>query len=184
MRALTLRHPWAFAVAHFGKDVENREWDPRTAELMGLPQLIGQEIAIHGGALPKRGKNKGWLEFTDALGYIHQLIDGELPDGAARFLARRMQPGAPLRPEDFLVSGVVAVATIARATRNNPSNWAASGQLHLELSDVIALPDPVACPGAQGFWGLPEVIEKEVLRQVTGVRPPVSAAQIQRTWGG
>ena len=180
MKALTLRQPWGFAIAHLSKDVENRDWDTRTAELMGLPSLIGQQIAIHGGALPKRGKNQGWREFTEALAYIHTLLNGELPDSAARFLARRMQPGASLRAEDFLVSGVVAVATISRASRDSQSRWAVPGCLHLELSDVMALPEPVACAGAQGFWAIPEVIEREVLRQI---RVPVSAERIQRAWG-
>lgn len=184
MKALTLRNPFAFAISHLGKNVENRDWDARTAELMGLPGLIGQQIAIHGGALPRRGRNQGWREFTEALAYIHGLLDGELPDSAARFLARRMQLGATLRAEDFLVSGVVAVATISGTSRDSWSSWAVPGCLHLELSDVSALPEPVACAGAQGFWTVPEILEREVLRQVSGTRPPVSAEQIQRVWGG
>ena len=42
MRALTLKQPWAWAVAHAGKRVENRTWRPPAA-------LIGQRIAIHAG---------------------------------------------------------------------------------------------------------------------------------------
>lgn len=41
--ALTLWPEWAYAVAHLGKDVENRSWPP--------PQtVIRKRIAIHGGA--------------------------------------------------------------------------------------------------------------------------------------
>jgi hypothetical protein len=40
MRALTVRQPWAWAIIHGGKDVENRSWTNRYAT--GL-------IAIHAG---------------------------------------------------------------------------------------------------------------------------------------
>lgn len=40
MRALTLRQPWAWAVFHAGKNIENRSWRPSS-----LPETI----AIHAG---------------------------------------------------------------------------------------------------------------------------------------
>lgn len=40
--AVTLRQPWAWAIAHCGKRIENRTWSPRHS-------LIGQRIAIHAG---------------------------------------------------------------------------------------------------------------------------------------
>ena len=42
-RALTLHAGWAHAVAHLGKDVENRTWAPPKA-------ILGQRIAIHAGS--------------------------------------------------------------------------------------------------------------------------------------
>ena len=45
MRALTLRPPAAYAVAHLGKLTENRTWrPPRT--------LLGKHLAIHAAARP------------------------------------------------------------------------------------------------------------------------------------
>ncbi len=42
MHAITLWQPWAWAVAHAGKGVENRTWSP--------PQyLVGKWLAIHAG---------------------------------------------------------------------------------------------------------------------------------------
>lgn len=42
MRALTLWQPWAWAIAHAGKRIENRGWKP--------PRwIIGERIAIHAG---------------------------------------------------------------------------------------------------------------------------------------
>lgn len=42
MKALTVRQPWAWAIVHAGKDVENRTWRPP-------PAIIGQRIIIHAG---------------------------------------------------------------------------------------------------------------------------------------
>ena len=41
VRCLTLRRPWAWAVAHAGKDVENRDWQ--------CPLPPGTIVAIHAG---------------------------------------------------------------------------------------------------------------------------------------
>lgn len=162
MKAITLRHPWAFAVAFAGKDVENRDWDDRLADLMGLPAFIGSEIAIHGGSAPKRGKNKGWLELTDGIRAIHGMTGGNLPNTAAQYLAR--QPG-PLCAEHFITPGIVALATLTGARRGSESSWAVPGQLHLELSNVRPLSQAVLCPGAQGFWTLPPDLEEIVERR-------------------
>jgi len=45
MRALTLHGCWAWAVAHAGKDIENRVWEIPRAHL-------GTRIAIHAGSNP------------------------------------------------------------------------------------------------------------------------------------
>lgn len=42
MKALTLWQPWAWAIAHAGKRIENREWKPPV-------WIIGEQIAIHAG---------------------------------------------------------------------------------------------------------------------------------------
>jgi hypothetical protein len=42
MYAITLKQPWAWAVAYAGKNVENRTWAPKAS-------IIGTRIAIHAG---------------------------------------------------------------------------------------------------------------------------------------
>lgn len=42
MKALTLHQPWAWAIIHGPKRIENRTWAPPAS-------LIGQRIAIHAG---------------------------------------------------------------------------------------------------------------------------------------
>ena len=159
MKSLTIRHPFVFAICFCGKTIENRDWDDRLAELMGLPGLIGQQIAIHGGSAPKRGRNQGWRELLAGIEAIHHCLNGDLPDAAAEYLARKCQ-GGPLLAEHFILPGIVAVATISGARRDSESVWAMPGQLHIELTEVRPLSQAVSCPGAQGFWSVtPEIAE-------------------------
>lgn len=176
MKALTLKHPWAFAVAYLGKDCENREWDDRLTELMGIRRELGQRIAIHGGAAPARPKSarhwsqlaptNTWRQHCEDLQAVHTLLGGRLPDAAARCIATTY-PGERLRPEHFICPGIVAVATVERITRTSGSTWAAAGQLHIELSEVIVLPRPVQTSGKQGLWTLDPEIEQAVERELT-----------------
>ena len=58
MKAITLWQPWAYAICHLVKRVENRRWSPPTS-------LIGQRIALHAGARLDREA----LEFLRHEGY-------------------------------------------------------------------------------------------------------------------
>lgn len=178
MRALTLRHPWAFAVGFLQKDCENRDWDDHLCQLNGIHAMLGQRIAIHGGAAPQRPKRATplhklaesnlWRQHCEDLDGLRYgpMLGQPLPTAARRYLLERSQ-GQRLTPEHFICTGVVAVATVQRITRASTSRWAAQGQLHIELSEVITLPRPVACPGAQGLWVLPEAIEEAVQHELT-----------------
>lgn len=42
MKALTLHQPWAWAIAHADKRIENRSWRPPAS-------IVGKRIAIHAG---------------------------------------------------------------------------------------------------------------------------------------
>lgn len=182
MRCLTLRHPWAFAVAFLSKDVENREWDDRLAELMGIHAQVGQRIAIHGGAAPERPKRARhwetlapsnlWRQHCEDLQAVHRLLDGQLPDAAARYLASHY-PGQRLSPEMFICTGVVAVATVERVSRLvwPTSPWTVRGALNIELADVQVLPNPVQCTGKQGLWDLGEDLTAVVERRLTETLP-------------
>ncbi len=48
IKALSIRQPWAWAIFHAGKDVENRP--ERIARMAG--SLVGQRIYIHAGLTP------------------------------------------------------------------------------------------------------------------------------------
>ena len=53
--ALSIRQPWAWAIIHAGKDVENREW----------PTKMRGPICIHAA------KSSAWQEWDEATGFMH-----------------------------------------------------------------------------------------------------------------
>lgn len=54
--ALTIHQPWAGAIAHHGKHVENRVWPPS-------PAAVGQRLLIHAGAQRDRSVEADGPEF-------------------------------------------------------------------------------------------------------------------------
>jgi hypothetical protein len=160
MRALTVKQPWAWAITHGTKDVENRSWQP--------PCWI-DHLAIHAGA------RSGWDrdgEFSPVLrnawnGWVRKRTD------AAELI------GGPTRNSHLVPFGaVIAVSTLAGchlspdfggtcgATRPLCSPWAARDQYHWLLTDIRPLAEPVPCRGMLGFWRLPDDVEKLVRAQL------------------
>lgn len=194
MKALTLRHPWSWAIAYAGKDVENRDWSDDLARLNNAYRLPGERIAIHGGSAPERPRGKKhwrelattnlWRQHCEDLEGLHRILGGELPDTAAQFLAGRCPDGA-LKPEHFICPGIVAVATVQRVTRTCQSRWAAQGALHIELTEVITLPRPVQCSGKQGLWDLGfdlEELVQERLLEWSVQQVPADTGRTAQEW--
>jgi hypothetical protein len=67
LHALTLWQPWAWAVAHAGKGLENRDWRPPA-------WLVGKPLAIHAG--------KAWD--PDAADFIERVSGRRPPESAIR----------------------------------------------------------------------------------------------------
>ena len=147
--ALTEQQPWAWAITHAGKTVENRVWAPPAA-------LIGQRLAIHGG----RTWWPGWRDHSQlqaAWSAFHNRQDtGPGP----------LEPGNPWCPD----GAIVAVATLSDAHRaagdccppwGEPGPARPTGRTsvhHWVLDDVRPLTHPIACRGRQGLWSpLPDV---------------------------
>lgn len=138
MRGLTLRQPWAWAIAHAGKRVENRTWRPPRDARGGL-------LAIHAGkSLDREGLDH--LRILD--------LQGEIP--------------AVPSPSELTYGAVVAVARLLGTTQSPPGSthpqaiwW--QGPIGWVLRDVVALSLPVHCRGAQGLWTLPADVEAPVL---------------------
>lgn len=138
MKALTLRHPWPWAIVN-GKPVENRKWAPP-------PSLLrpGDWMAFHGGKYPA---GKALDEASDDLRWMVQ--HGLVKPG--NLLSALISPYA---------SAIFAVVHYTGTVTEHESRWF-FGPYGLCWDRIIVLPAPVPCRGAQKLWEVPgDVLEK------------------------
>lgn len=164
--ALTLTCPWAHAIAHWSKRTENREWMPPR-------ELLGRRLAIHAGKSPFRQNKRGeWSIPAAADAELRAALDFIEEDCGVRFPWAVTQDWREwLHARSSAVLCVVTVAGVAnfetrKITHMMPgadkaalvkaarSPWFV-GSLGWILTDVVVLPEPVPCPGAQRLWCLP-----------------------------
>lgn len=122
--ALSIRQPWAWAILHAGKDIENRSW--RTSR-RGM-------IALHAS------KGMTHSEYEDCLATLHGISETHpFPTG--------------LRLPDFESldrGGIVGVARIIDCVMTSPSPWF-FGEFGFRLADIRAVPF-IEVRGEQGFF--------------------------------
>ena len=169
MKALTVQQPWAWAIIHGGKDVENRTqaWTYRG------PLLIhaGRRWSTRGGGLIPA--------VVDSGGVVPGLLDDEqLAAYEAEFGADTNPPGTA-----GAVIGVVDLVDIHNSitcvdtTGAMCSPWAESHYaehggrtrrdiVHLELANPRPLPEPIPCRGALGRWTPPPDVLAQVQEQL------------------
>lgn len=148
MRALTIHRPWTWAIFDLpegqAKRIENRRWRP--------PQeIIGAPLAIHAGKT--------------------------FDDEGARWIACDL--GLSVPPRYAHPEGIVGVVTVLDVLDESDLYTAQTmldrypgqerwffGPFGWVLADVLRLAKPVPCRGMQGLWTLPDVVHREVARQV------------------
>jgi hypothetical protein len=140
MKAITLHQPWAWAIAHAGKDVENRAWSPGS-------DFIGQRIAIHAG---KKWDSRGWAFLCDPM--LSPMND--------RFLDRDLGLFRVPTRSKMIFGAIIATACLANIVhlgkgRARFSDWY-TGPIGWVLRDIKRLAEPIECRGKQGLWELPE----------------------------
>jgi hypothetical protein len=148
--ALTVRHPWALAIANGWKPVENRD-------SYGLAcwarKLVGKRIAIHAS----------------------KKVPGDCADVVEALYASGLWPALPPteREEILATAGtIIAVATLAQVVERgetfaaNYSPWRTADRYAFVLSNVVKLPDPVPAKGALGFWRVPDGLSNLVHLQL------------------
>lgn len=133
MKALTLHAPWAWAIAHAGKRIENRSWRPPS-------WIIGQRIAIHAG------KNLGDAESQES---CRDLIE------EAGIHPPRSWPRS-LVVCTAIVEGFVEGESGERELSAADAAWYC-GPVGWRLRDVHTV-EPLACKGALGLWNLPQSV--------------------------
>lgn len=140
MRAISVRQPWAHAIATGRKTVENRvRRDPwRSA--------IGEVIALHSSL----GTDDTALGHPAMAGYVRALRaqTGHTENGAILATVRLVDVHAPW----------VGCCDPAWA---QPDTW------HLVLDNVRPLTVPIGCPGRLGLWQVPELVERGIAFQLT-----------------
>lgn len=139
MKAITVRQPWAWAIASGAKNIENRTQGSR----------YRGPLAIHAG--------RGWSERGSESPLIRQLHGDRLGFTI---------PVAPMRNVELFPVG--AVIAVVQLVDTHPDTgccrpWGesayvgAGGRLrtaihHLVLDDIRALPAPLPARGALGLW--------------------------------
>ncbi|MEU1078185.1 MULTISPECIES: hypothetical protein [unclassified Streptomyces] len=139
-RGLTIRQPWAFAIAEGFKTIENRS---RRTHYRG-PLLIHAGLRADPSVSIVRYSRDAAIRF-DQLGGPQNYWE-----------ARARVPSAFHKPHPSLALGaVIATARLAdchQATDGCCAPWGFTDQWHWELADIQPLKTAVACGGALGLW--------------------------------
>jgi hypothetical protein len=158
MKALSIRQPWAWAILHAGKDVENRDW---------YTPFRGK-FAIHAA----KGMTKD--EYREAMAYIrHRFVANVLRNPVTVQLGEgrlSLASGELVTPgfSEITRGAIVGVAYVTDCVQACNSPWF-QGLWGFEIENVIALPEPIPCKGALGFWDAPEVIVQQIASSALGV---------------
>ena len=137
IKALTVRQPWAWAIALAGKDVENRSWRTGYRGPLAIHAGLGLDSP---GDLPSAA-----LATFNRSGYV-------LPAGAVVAVAE--------------LAGCHMAAKAPGCGELLCSDWAVAGQWHWRLAHVRPLAEPVRCRGRLGLWQLaPEAAELVAAQQ-------------------
>lgn len=157
MRALTVQQPWAWAIIHGGKDVENRTqlWSYRGP----LAIHAGQRWSQRGAQFrPLQEAYAAWLGFTHWSG----------PFGG--HTAMPIDPDSDPRDAELIdfaaIIGVVDLVDAHHEAGGCCQPWGESSYVehggrrrraitHLRLENARALPVPLPCRGALGLWTPP-----------------------------
>lgn len=151
MKVITVRQPWAFAIARLGKDVENRGW----------------ATAYTGPVLIHAAKGLTRAELLNALQGLRERLDVDETPGAIRRRVLAMS----LDPSDYVRGAVVAVAELTgcklrpmRGGGSDFSPWHTRGAWGHRLSRVKALKEPVPWKGMLGYVNAPPQLIASVKR--------------------
>lgn len=142
MKMLTIRQPWAWAIAAGYKTIENRTW---TTSHRG-------ELGIHAGAR--------WDdEREDAVRFVR-----DTACALGHTLPHTLRDAMPLTATGYVLA-VVDLVSICEAQMNasgldcNCGPWAMPGQAHWRLEFPRRLDKPLAAKGSLGLWKLDFTLE-------------------------
>lgn len=137
MLALSVRQPWAWAIFHGKKPIENRS--------QPLPDaLLGRRTMVHASKTMTRD------EYTSGAHAIHELTGLAVPT------PERLVFGALIGAVTWngQIEPIDAPPTMV--------GWHVTDQWGWLLASPVALPEPVYCSGARGFWKVPVETARQV----------------------
>ena len=140
MKALSIRQPWAWAILHAGKRIENRSWS--------LPEAMrNKRVLIHAS----KGCTRD--EYTDAVEYIRSVA--------------RMMSVPPLNelPRGAIVGAMSLIGCRPPCDWREAVDWHVPSQHGIELASIMAIAEPIPCKGALGFFNVPAEVEAEIRRR-------------------
>ena len=128
MKAISIRQPWAWAIFHAGKDIENRDW----------PTRLRGRIAIHAA------KGMTLDEYQSAMSYVLDVNPSF--------------DWMTLPKETELARGaIIGTVEIIDCVSESRSPWF-MGDYGFVLRNAFLLREAIECRGALGFWDVPEDI--------------------------
>jgi len=147
VRVLTVKQPWAWAIVHGGKDVENR--------VRSLGPYRGP-VAIHAGL----GWSEQGAEDTEVIRAVVSELNGWRASDLELWGADTIEPDDPR----FVRGAVIGVVNRWAEHRPRPGccpnlgvrpfggPWAMADHWHSNLSDPRPLPRPIPATGRLGLW--------------------------------
>ena len=145
MRALTVRQPYADAIAHDAKPVENR-----TKPLP--PKYVGVPILLHAAKEPHATR----ITAADLAQFTGATIT-DWTDTRSAILAQIRFRGSHKAADGTWCCRPWGQVT----TRVQPEVW------HWEIDQVTLLNEPIPATGALGFWAVPDDVLAAVQRQIS-----------------
>lgn len=113
MKALSIRQPWAWAIIHAGKDIENRSWS----------------TSYRGAVLIHAAKGMTKDEYEDFTSFYNALRRDHCGD----------MPPCPLSLHDLPRGGIIGKARLRNCVSSSPSPWF-FGPYGFVLADAEQLP--------------------------------------------
>lgn len=125
--ALSIRQPWAWAIIHAGKPIENRSWAHNNPAHKDAKRLIGHRFAIHAAM----GMTQD--EYDHASGFITEVTGcGALP------------------PHELVRGAIIGHVELVDIVRKSISPWFV-GSIGLVMANPVPI-EPIRATGQLGFF--------------------------------
>lgn len=159
LRALTLWQPMAGAIAHLGKDFENRpRWPPGT--------LLERALCIHAGMHYEKKHHAYIVE--QGLATADQINEVCRVHGAIIAICRVHSRWSFTDLQDGIIRDRHQNGILREYwTRPPKSRWYMAGTAAGITLDCVVPLDPIPCMGMQGYWRVGENQRAEITRQLT-----------------